>query len=272
MKINYYTQSLWQRFHQHQLRQLGGSLAFFFLLALFPLLISMQALLGLFGVNILELSEFVEPFMPELAFNVLLNYIQSISGERYTLLSIGFLSAIFSASIAVSSLMTAILNAYTQPNRRTWIVNKAISMLFTLMIGISMVLFLVLPVLGNWISRFISVYLPITSTIISTINSFGWVLSVVSLTLTIAMLYKIVPYTPYKQSIWPGTIFAVVGWALSSAGLAYYINNFANYAVYGLFGAVIALLLWLYLTGIMIVLGAELNDIIDDEKKSEPAN
>jgi membrane protein len=76
---------------------------------------------------------------------------------------------------------------------------------------------------------------------------------------TLALLYKIIPYTPYKQSIWPGTIFVTILWMIASTLFTYYVNGFSRYSVvYGSFSAVIALVVWLFMTGVIIILGQNL--------------
>jgi len=66
------------------------------------------------------------------------------------------------------------------------------------------------------------------------------------------------------RAIWPGILFAMVGWMLVSVGFSFYVENFANYSViYGTLGAVIVLLMWLYLTAVILIMGAELNSVLN---------
>jgi len=257
-----------RRFNDHQLQLTGSSLAYFFLLALFPLLILLNALLGLFGFAMNDVLISIAPLIPNSAFEILESYLLSISNyDNTVLISFGFLGTIFTTSIAVTSLMNAIYRAYDQKNHRSWLATQGLFIFFTFLIGISLILTLLFPLLGQGFIDFISQYVNIPQSIILIWHVFRWVATPIIMMITLAALYKIVPYTPYKQTIWPGTFFAVFGWLSMSIFLSFYINQIANFSfVYGSIGAIIALLIWLFFTGIIIILGAELNDIIDHLK------
>ncbi len=256
------------RYQEHQIRHISGSLAYFFTLAIFPLFIFIQALLGLFDVGLTGLLENIESFSPQNVHDLLLLYIQSISGQRIGLLSFGLISALYAASIAVNSIMNAVLLAYGQKSKHSWYVNKAMALFFTIMIGISMSLFLIVPVLGSLVYPFLSDLLPNMTGLFDIVTISSWVISTTAIAGTLALLYKIVPETGDDPTIWPGTIFALLGWLLGSTGFAYYVNHFANYSTYGVFGSIMVFLLWLYITGMMIILGAELNDALDQIKSN----
>ena len=85
----------------------------------------------------------------------------------------------------------------------------------------------------------------------------------------LALLYYLVPNSHYRfPDILPGTLSALVSWLLFSIGFAYYVENMANYSVlYGSIGAVIVLLLWLYLSATVLIMGAELNCVLNDRKR-----
>ena len=259
---------LLRRFNDHQLQLTGSSLAYFFLLALFPLLILLNALLGLFGFAMNDVLNSIATLIPNSAYDILESYLLSISNyDNTVLISFGFLGTILSTSIAVTSLLNAIYRAYNQKNHRSWLATQGLFVFFTFLIGISLFLSLLFPLLGQGFIDFVSQYVNIPQTIILIWHVFRWIATPVIMMITLATLYKIVPYTPYKQTIWPGTFFAVFGWLSMSVILSFYINQIANFSfVYGSIGAIIALLIWLFFTGIIIILGAELNDIIDHLK------
>jgi membrane protein len=256
---------LLRRYKDHQLELTGSSLAYFFLLALFPFLIFLNALLSFFGFAIQDILISIAPLLPNSTFEILELYLESISAyDNTVLLSFGILGTIFPASIAVTALMKAIFRAYNQKNHRSWLATQGLFVLFTLLIGISLILSLLLPMLGQGFLDFIGQYFIVPNTLSVFWHFFRWIVATLFMMGTLAAIYKVVPYTPYKQSIWPGTIFAVVSWFSISILVSFYFNQFANLSfVYGSIGAVIALMIWLYFTGIIIILGAELNDIID---------
>src|SRR5690554_1242354 len=162
--------------------------------------------------------------------------------------------------------MNAVLLAYNQKSRHSWFYNKALAIFFTILLGASMSLFLIVPVLGSVILPTIKLYLPDLVELFNLISTLSWLLSATAIAATLALLYKIVPEKEQKGSIWPGAIFALIGWLIGSSGFAFYVNTFANFSTYGFFGSIMVFLLWLYITGLMIILGAELNDSLDQHR------
>ena len=130
---------------------------------------------------------------------------------------------------------------------------------------------LVLPALGRNFLTFVSRYIAISAGVIELWTNLRWILTAAIITATLALLYKVIPYTPYKkQSVWPGAVFSLIGWMVVSLLFSVYVNNYANYSlVYGPLGAVIALMMWLFFTGMIIILGAELNNILDTRRNKK---
>jgi len=266
--IKHIVKEMLRRYSDHQLKQIGSSLAYFFLLALFPLLIFLNALLGLFGFALQDILQTIGPLIPVSTFNILEGYILSLVGfDNTLLLSFGLLGTLYTASIAVTALIQSIFKAYNQKNHRSWIATQGLFIFFTLLIGIALSLSLLLPLVGQGFFDFLGQYFIIPIWVETTWHVFRWIATPFIMMTTLATMYKIIPYTPYKQSIWPGTIFAVAGWSLASFIFSSYVNQVANFSfIYGSIGAIIALMIWLFITSITIILGAELNDILDQLK------
>lgn len=268
-QIKAITLDVLRRYKEHQLKHIAGSLAYFFTLSIFPLFIFVQAVIGLFDVGLSNLLITIQPVIPENVYELLSTYLLSISGQRLGLLSFGLLSALYASSVALTSIMNAVLLAYNQTNRHSWIYNKALAILFTILIGGSLSLFLIIPVLGGVLHPFIEGFLPDFLALFDLVTILSWLISSTAIVATLALLYKVVPKKQEKGSIWPGAIFALFGWLVGSFGFALYVNNFANYSTYGVFGSMMVFLLWLYITGLMIILGAELNDALDQYRKKQ---
>jgi membrane protein len=259
-----------RRYSEHQLQQIGGSLAYFFLLSIFPLLIFLNAVLGLFGFALYDVLISIAPLIPLYVFEILDAYILSLALiDSSAYLSIGLIGTIYTASIAVNSIFHAIFRAYNQTNHRNMLVTQGLAIMFTILIGFTLTISLFLPLIGQGFFEFINQYFIVPDFIFLMWDSLRWVLTPLFIMATLALLYRVIPYTPYKQTIWPGTIFATTLWFIASTLFAFYVNQFANFsAVYGSLGAVIALLIWLFLTGVIMILGAELNDILDQMKQN----
>lgn len=267
--FTYILKDMLNRYKEHQIRHISGSLAYFFTLAIFPLLIFIQSVLGLFNVGLSGFLETLQQVVPDSVYQLLQSYIQSIAGNNIGLLSFGLVSAIYAASIAVNSIMNAILLSRNQVNQRKWHINKLLAIMFTILIGISLSLFLIVPVLGSFIQEAIKMYIPDFLPLFDLISTLSWVISAAAMISTLALLYKIIPAKSDSLTIWPGAFFALIGWIVGSLGFGFYVSNFANYSTYGFFGSIMVFLLWLYITGLMIILGAELNDSIDQYKKHQ---
>jgi membrane protein len=260
-----------RRYDRHRIYLISGTLAFFFLLALFPLLIFLNALLGTFDLQLLDLIQSLQDLIPQSALDVLAAYVTSISSTSTGLISFSLLASLYSSSIAVTSLIHSIHTAYNQQSHRHFIKTKLWAIFFTFLLGLALASSLILPILGRNFLLFISKYIPLSDGVIELWTNLRWLLTATIITATLALLYKVIPYKPYKkQSIWPGAIFSLIGWMVVSLLFSIYVNNYANYSiVYGPLGAVIALMMWLFFTGMIIILGAELNSILDVKRNKK---
>jgi membrane protein len=213
----------------------------------------------------------LKDLIPEAALEILVGYVQSISSTSSGLISFSLLASLYSSSIAVTSLIHSIHTAYNQHSHRNFLRTKLWSIFFTFLLGLALVTSLVLPILGRNFLLFVSKYIPLTDGVIELWTNLRWVLTASIITATLALLYKVIPYKPYKkQSIWPGAVFSLIGWMVISLLFSIYVNSYANYSiVYGPLGAVIALMMWLFFTGIIIILGAELNSILDTRRNKK---
>ncbi len=264
-----------KRFSRDNISQTGGQLAYFFLLSVFPFLIFLNALLGFLNISVDSIMKEISNIAPSEIMVLLKGYLESVVQTRNTsLLSIGLLASLFSASKAVDSLIIALNAAYSVENKRNFLTKKAVSIFFTFILGFAIVISLLLPALGKNIAFFIAEFIGISNILVLVWVYIRWIIVFFILFITIALLYHIVPCVnqPFKNSL-PGTFFAVTSWLFVSYAFGIYVNNFANYsAVYGSIGAVIALMFWLYLTGIILVLGGEINDILSRFYKNSLEN
>ncbi len=270
---------LLKRFSSDNVSQTGGQLAYFFLLSIFPFLIFLNALLGFLDIPIETITNQLETIAPTDVMELIKSYLTSVVTTKNTgLLSIGLITSIYTASKAVDSLIIALNTAYRVKKDRSFIKKKLLSLFFTALLAVTIAIALFLPVLGRNIMQPVADFLGISGIFVNIWVYVRWVIVLTVLFIAISLVYHIVPYVklPFKKSI-PGTIFATIAWILISVGFGIYVNNFGNYsAVYGSLGAVIALMFWLYLTGIVLVLGGELNYILYqeniDQKTFEEAN
>jgi membrane protein len=259
---------------------IGAAVAFFLLMSLIPLLMVASALLSALPIpNLLQqlldmLAMFVPPdtmsFVKAILFSIL-------TAHPARILSIGVLSYIWAASGSFSSLIEALNIAYDVKAERSWWRDKLQALLLTFVCGSLSIVSLLCMIAGPHFIHFLSYLIPVPH-----MFSLLWPPVRIALIFTtfvanITVLYKLAPNRQISlRAVLPGAAFAVCIWFLGSAGLGFYIVHFANYNVtYGSLGAIIVLMLWLYLTSVSILIGAELNAELDKrhirEVRSEKA-
>lgn len=253
---------LLRRFKEHDVQDYGATLAFFWFLSIFPGLIFILALLSFFDISQASFQEQLNNLAPGAAATEFLSGIFDAIGEpRGGLLSIGAILAIWSASKGVERLVNMAIHAYREDNERNFFVSKGIALGLTLLLGIGVLLLIVSNVFGSQIIDFVARYIPISGADVILINVFRYVLTTVILILTLSIFYKIAPqqHVFWKSTI-PGAIFGVIAWQIVSFGFSLYVSNFGNYdSTYGSLGGIIVTLLWLQLTGMIILIGSEIN-------------
>lgn len=241
----------------------GAQLAFFFLLSFFPLLIFAVQLLPFLNLEQAAVFEFLHNIMPAEVYDLIEGILAEVLTSRNTgLLSIGALGTVWSASAGISALIRSLNNAYDTKGR-AGIINRGLSLVFTLALVLVVLIALVLPVFGQQIGTFMFSFLGVKSDFIELWRSIRWTMPSIIIFVVLLGMYWMVPNTDPRlkiMSVWPGTIFSTSGWLILTTFFSRYIDNFSNYsATYGSIGGVIILMLWLYFTGMILIFGGLLN-------------
>lgn len=253
---------LWKRIGEDDVLGLAAQLAYFFLLSLFPLLIFLVTLLPYLPITQDEMLGVVADFAPgETMFFIETNLNEIMSHQNGTLLSFGIIATIWSASNGLNAIIRAFNKAYDVKESRSFIVARGMAILFTVAMIFVFIVALLLPVFGKQIGMFLFAKLGLSSQFLAIWNMLRWALSSLIIFFVFLVLYWIAPNKKFKCiDAVPGAVFATVSWLLVSWGFSFYVSNFGNYsAMYGSIGAVIVLLIWFYLSGIIIILGGEIN-------------
>lgn len=254
---------IYDRFIYDMIPSKGAETSFYLLLSFFPFLIFLITMISYIPLIHLNLYiDWLSKVMPTNAYSIV-NYIinKAISDKSTNLLIVSFVITFWSATSGVKAIIRGINRAYDQEETRSYFKVTAISILFTFEIVLLITFSLVLVVYGHKISVLVIDFFGLNSVILFILNWTRYLTAVITIFLIFLSLYK---YTPNQRlclkDILPGTLISAFGWILSSMIFSYYANNFVNYRLlYGSIGGIIALLSWLYLSSMVILIGAEVN-------------
>ena len=259
---------VWHKMGEDELTDRAAGLAYYFLFALFPALLFLTALIGLLPIPHLmdRLMEYLSTALPPDAASVTQKTLREIvRGAHGGLLSIGVLGALWAASNGMASIITALNAVYgvreTRPFWKYRLVAIGLTLLFSVFILSALVLMVFGPKIGETIAGWVG--LGWLFTLVWNVVSIPVVILLVSL--GVALVYYLAPSVKQKfRWVTPGSALAVSLWLVMSAGLRWYVTHFADYnATYGSLGGAILLMLWLYLSGVALLLGAEVNAVIE---------
>lgn len=276
-----YTQEFIIRFKENNVTLLAASQAYYYLLAIFPLIIVCFSIIPYFNIETDQAVQFINGLLPnELASLFEENIVSLIETPRGGLLTVGIIGALWSASGGVNAFIKAANEAYDVAETRSFIIVRLIAFGLTIGIILALVVAILLPVLINIFINFIGSAIGISTEMTILIQVIRWTLSILILTTFLMFLYRFAPNKtfPFKHVL-PGAFIAGISWQLITVGFSIYIANFGNYsATYGSLGGIIVLMIWFFLTGIILMVGAIINvmyhrrQIQQDEEIQKAAN
>lgn len=260
---------LWGELKKDHVSILAAALAFYGVLALFPGLIALVSIYGLF-LDPAQVEAQIAPFthlLPasaaELVTGQLHDLVEARGGGLQISLALSLVAVLWSASSGVGALFKGVNLAYFEAETRGFLKLRATAFLTTLGILVFAVLALasvaVLPALFEWLGA---------SQLVETTLAFArWPVLAALVILGLALIYRFAPdhhEKPPFRWVTPGSIVATALWLVGSIAFSQYVAHFGNYnETYGALGAVIVLLLWLWLSAYAILLGAELNAALE---------
>ena len=254
-----------RKFRDDEVIGLSAQLAYFFLLSLFPFLIFLVTLLGYLPITTADVFNLVRHYAPDQETMELIEKNLEIVDERHGgLLSFGALFTIWSASNGVNAIIRALNRAYNVNENRSFLVARMMAFILTIAMVFVIIVALLLPVFGKAIGLFIFSHLGLSQTFVFLWNGIRWVLSFFIMVMVFAVLYYFAPNKHLRiKEVYLGAVFATVGWQLVSLAFSFYVNNFGNFsATYGSIGGVIVLMIWFYISAMMVILGGEINAVL----------
>ena len=275
-ETRYVASQLVERYFKDHVARSSAELAYYMLFTLFPLVIFSNVLVSSFHLSVEEIMENLSLLLPEQIVSLITEYIGYITNlQPGTLVYAGSVLTVYFTSRAVNSLMLSIGVAYRQPRKGK--LNFFFSVIVTVVVLLSMYLLLGLVLISENLLALAARVLPIPFFLVRIWNWLRFTAMPVYLFCIITLFYKIAPakWLRFLQAA-PGGLFFVAVWSAISYFFSYYVSNLANYSVlYGSLGAVMILMLWFYMTGIILILGGHLNHIVlllRQEKKIRKRN
>ncbi len=252
-------------FKKDKATTLAAAQAYYYLLAIVPLLILLLSILPYLQIDPDRAVKFIGDILPGEVANTFQDTIVSVvTTPSGGLLTFGILGTLWSASNALSAFINVTNQAYGIEETRSFIKLKGTAIVLTLAMLVAVIVALILPIFGGTIIDMVKSFFDLPEQTEIIFQVLRWVVSIAVMSIVLAFMYKFAPDKsfPFKQVI-IGAITATVLWQIVSFGFSIYVSNFGSYsATYGSLGGLIVLILWFFLTGLILVIGAEINAIL----------
>lgn len=255
---------IYTQFQDDRLLAVAAGVVFYMLLALFPAVAALVSLYGLFNdpVTINEQLSLLSGVMPASGIDIVREQVTRLTETSSNALSFGFLFglglALWSANAGMKAVIDALNVVYDEREKRSFVRLTLVAFAFTIgaliFVMLAIAAIVVLPLVLAWVGLETR-----TGQIISLLR---WPALLLVVLVWLAVLYRYGPSRTRAQWRWlsVGGLFAAFAWLAGSALFSWYLSNFANYdATYGSLGAGIGLMMWLWLSVIVILLGGEIN-------------
>jgi membrane protein len=262
---------VWSSLIQDEIVDRSAELAYYFLFAMFPALILLSGMFSLFASTSaranLELMLYLAKVIPPAAFaSVEAVFSQTTHESNTGHIVFGAIAALWAATYGMSSAQTILNVIYRTKENRPYLKAKAIAMISTMAIFVLVCSAMLLIVLGDDLAKFLSSDLMFNPILLGIWKVAKFVAAMFFMSLVFSITYRWGPAGNERRWRWisPGAIVGIVGWLAVSMGFRIYLHFYDPYAsTYGSFGAVIVLLTWFYVSGFMLLLGAEINSTIE---------
>lgn len=267
-----YMEQLIFRYKDDDLPSLSAQITYYLILAFFPFLLFLINLLSFTTLsNEILITNFIA-FLPNetgvLVKDILL---QTLQAKSKTLLFLGMIASLWAASKGISAIIKGLNKSYGVVENRNYVRRNLISLIVTIGITIMIIASITMIVFGKIIGIYVFGLIGAKALFNIIWSLLRYCIPFTMMLVTFFLIYEYVPNKRLKfNNIMVGTIFTTVGWITTSLLFSFYINNFANYEkIYGSLGGVIALIIWLYISTLIILIGGELNAISSYFKNNE---
>jgi membrane protein len=264
-----------ERFQKDEMSQRAAALTYFSLMSLFPALLIGVAVLGFFGQEALirDATDYLKDVgAPQETVDAVTKALESAQSQRGTALGalvVGLATAMWGAAGAFGAVGAALNQVWRVEEGRGFVTHKLHNLGWTLLLILLAIVTCVLLFLGGGLAHDVFGLIGLGDTAVAVWNVARWPAALLLAMLIYAIVYYAAPNVEIRrwQYITPGAVFGVTLWIVASLAFFVYVSNFSSYsATYGAFATVVILLIWLYLTNAVLLLGAELNAVVDKRR------
>lgn len=261
-KFYEYTKKLLARLKEDALPDLSAQITYYLILSFFPFLLFIINMISYTSLSEDILFANFSTFLPtetgELLKKIL---VHTVEAKSAFILVLSLLAALWSSSRGIAAIMKGVNKAYGSNEKRGFIKLRATALFATFGFSLLIITALFSLVLGEVIGKYVFGLLHAQSIFPIVWSISRYIIPLLLMFVSLMLLYKVLPDRKLTfKEVWPGALFATLTWIIASVLFSFYVNNFAAYEkVYGSIGGVIALLVWLYTSTLIILLGGEIN-------------
>ncbi|WP_438493616.1 YihY/virulence factor BrkB family protein [Paenibacillus sp. IHBB 3054] len=260
-----FMKQLFQKIKLDDVQGISAQLTYYLILSLFPFLIFIMTLIGYAHISIEDRIAELQQIMPAEAVSIIEEILQDVSeGRSEALLSFGMLATLWAASKGINAIIKGLNRAYDIDESRVFWKIRGIAFLATMIIGVVVLLSILLLVLGSWLKTQIFLLADLPYGLQKVWDLLQYIVPLFVLFVVFTLLYWIAPSRRLTlKEVMPGAMFSTIGWIITSILFSIYVNQFSDFTkTYGSLGGVMILLIWLYISSIIILVGGEINALL----------
>jgi membrane protein len=271
--IKRFAKELWHEIQDDNVLNGAAVLAFFLLLSIFPAAIFLLSLMPYLPIPHLQQAtmDLLHQMLPEQSATLFEGTVkQAVAQKNGRVLTFGFLFLLWSASTGIYAVIQQLNITYDAKESRPWWKVKGMSILLMLLFLVIVIVALSLVIFGGVVQSWIAGLIGWSTALRTLFASLRWIILAAFGLLGFSVIYYFGPDTDQRfRLISPGSLVGIILIAAGSIGFRFYISNFGNYgATYGSLAAMIILILWLYLTSIMLLVGSEINALLEQNRRA----
>ena len=259
-----------RRYYLHDVARDSAALTYYLLFAIFPLLIFVSTLLGVLELDIASITAVLAPILPSDVVDIIRTYLEYVAANQSRqLLWFSLIFSIWFPMRSTGCLMHSLRKAFGRSAPENILLGQLRTLLFTIWMIFVIGLTLALVVVGRRALYFLSGFLPLSETFISVWGYLRFIILGLVMAISLGILYQLAlgQRRPLREVL-PGVGSSLAAWLLLSMAFSYYVENMARYAqLYGSIATIVVVLLWLYMSGQVLILGAELSASLIHRKK-----